>query len=337
MFTTKKLAQALGATGLLLGANLSAYAATCPETNDPLADYRCMQINVGPGKPAFGDGKTAAFYELGITGSLSTSIYTPGLAVGSTVIDTNITSVLNSFGVVGTTTAPSVAEQYAPLFGPADASTPDVQIRDTAIAPSEKDIDSLNPISGAFGDNEGFNVAGGWGLTYNTYLVGTLLAGGAVFNSGYIDVFYDDFANGLGADAQVLRINITGSNLDPANLALYGTTSFDFDGGAPSNDCTTVFCQNFWNFQTSVPSQWYALDGLGLDITMTLDTNVDPPIPDPYELREFTDGRGQAYWVRQTNQDGSVRFNVPEPGTIALLGIGLVGMGFRVGRRSRSA
>lgn len=323
-FQLNKMVSGLATVGLLSGASFSAFAApACPETLDPQADYMCVFIDTGTDKNSDGDSKTAAFFELGYTGSLATSIYTPGLAIGSTVIDTNIKSVLNSFGVVGNTTGPSVA------------ATTNVNIKDTPLNPGERNIDSLNQVDSTFGDTEGFKTPTGWGLTYDYYIQGTLTATGAVFNTGYINVFYDDYSDGLGGETQVLRVNVTGSALNLANLDLFGKVSFDFDGdGSNADDCTTTFCQNFWNFQTTNPTDWYSLnDGDNMKISMHLDTNVNPPFPTLTSLRQFSVPDGPTAWVRQTTQDGSIRFAVPEPGTLALLGLGLSGLAVASRRR----
>lgn len=322
-FKLMKVTGGLAAAGLLLGYGTASFAApTCPETNDPQADYKCVYINVGTDKDSDGNSTTGNFFELGLTGTLATSIYTPGLALGSAVYDTNITSILNGFGVSGNTT-------YTSASGVPNS----VGLADTASNP-QKNIDSLNSLDLAT-ETEGLNQAGGWRLTFDYYLQGTLTAGGPVFTGGYFNFFYDDLTTGADEHAQVLRVNITGSSLNLANLDLLGTVSYDFNNDNNFlNDCTTPFCQNFWNFQTG-NANWYALQGQGIDIRFTLDTNVNPPFPTLDSLGVTTNANNQQYWVRQTTLDSSIRFDVPEPGSLALLGIGLAGIGLRLGSRRK--
>jgi hypothetical protein len=321
--TFKKLAACAGVATMIGWATGATAAPTCPETADPQANYKCVFINLGgppnPLNAGFGDGKTGAFYELGLTGTLATSIYQAGLALGSAVVDTNRTSVINSFGFTTGT--------YNNILNNGQVGISDTPTFD------QKNIDALNGTI----DTEGLNVNfgpgfTGYALTFDYRINGTLTAGGPVYTSGDFIVYFDDLSNGEGADATVLRINITGSTLQAANLDLFGEISFDFDNNG-SNDCTTTFCQNFWNFQTG-SQRWYDLDAMGLVISFALDTNVNPPFPTPDQL---TAGSNPAnpYWARQTTLDSSVRFNVPEPASIALIGMALLGLAGGARRRAR--
>lgn len=326
-FKLNKLIGGLAATGLLASVSISAFAApTCPETLDPLADYRCVIIDVGTDKNADGNSVTSAFYELGYTGTVATSIYEAGLAIGSTVIDTNISSILQSYGVAA----------GANLYTSASGVPNSVGLNGTTTT-TGKDISTLNPLGtpdiqpDPTVDTESLNQIGGWRLTYDYYLEGKLGVGGATFDTGYFNLYYDDLATAANENEQVLRVNVTGSTLELLNLDVFGLVSFDWDGDTV-NDCTTAFCQNFWSFQTGSPNDWYSLVGTGVELTMRLDTNVNPPFPTLASLGVTTDGQN-GYWVRQTTLDGSVRFSVPEPGTLALLGLGLMGLGFSARRK----
>jgi hypothetical protein len=282
-------------------------------------------IDVGTDKNADGNSVTSAFYQLGYTGTVATSIYEAGLAIGSTVIDTNISSILQSYGVAA----------GANLYTSASGVLNSVGLNGTTEI-TGKDISTLNPLgspengTAAF-DTESLNATDGWRLTYDYYLEGKLGAAGATFDTGYFNLYYDDLATAADENEQVLRVNVTGSALQLLNLDVYGLVSFDWNSDNV-NDCTTAFCQNFWNFQTGSPSDWYSLVGTGVELTMALDTNVDPPFPTLASLGVTTDGQN-GYWVRQTTLDGSVQFSVPEPGTLALLGLGLMGLGFSARRK----
>lgn len=328
-FKLNKLISGLAATGLLAAVSIPAFAAPqCPETLDPLADYKCVVIDVGVDKNGDGDSRTNGFYELGYSGTVATSIYEAGLAIGSTVIDTNIASILQSYGVAAGTN----------LYTSASGVPNSVSLSGTPTI-AGRDINTLNPLSipdmppDASTDTESFNALNGWRLTYDYYLEGVLGAGGATFDTGFFDVFYDDLATVAVENTQVLRVNVTGSTLQLLNLDVFGLVSFDFDGDG-NNDCTTAFCQNFWNFQTGSPDDWFTLvDGMGVALTMALDTNVNPPFPTLASLGVTTSGANIDYWTRQTTLDGSIRFNVPEPGTLALLGLGLMGLGLSARRK----
>lgn len=325
----KRLAAVAGVG--LLGLSSTAFASpTCPESNDPSADYKCVFINTGVDK--YGAGTTtAAFYELGITGTLATSLYSLNnqgvIGLGSQIVDTNRKSVINAAGFVGNSNYNTLAN---PTGNPSGA--PKVNIKDTASF-GQRNIDGFNDLD-SFDNSQtqGLNSAGGYTLTYDYMLNGSLGATGPSFSSGDFAVYYDDLSTAGDDHIQVLRVNITGSTLNSANLDLLGNISFDFDNNG-SNDCTTSFCQNFWNFQAG-PQDWYSLANQGVAIAFHLDTNVNPPIPTADQLAIGANGPNGPF-ARQTTLDSSVRFNVPEPGSLALVGLALVGVAAGSIRRAR--
>lgn len=337
-FNLTKLASGLAALGLLAGYSVSATAQTCPETNDPAADYRCFFFDTGTDFNNNSSTTTSSFFEIGYNSTLATSIYEAGLADGSTVIDSNIQEVLNYYGLTG-----------GPMDYTAVDGTTTQSLKDEPDFPGQKNFDTLSgPVAGR--DTNNFDAQNdfggvGWGLTYEYVISGTFdSATGPSFNDGYFDFFFEDWTTG--EREQVLRVAVTGSNLQAANLDIFGTVTFDWTGGGndiyglPSigdgvNDCISALCQNFWNFQTSSPTSFFDLEGQGIQVRMMLDTNVNPPIPTLDQLVQFTGDDGELYWIRQTTLDGSVRFTtaVPEPGAIALFGLGLAGLGLFMRRR----
>lgn len=269
-----------------------------------------------------GDASTGAITELGYTGTLSTSFYSdPLLSVGSTVIDTNIKSEMDALGYVdGAATA-------------VDGTTP-LTFKYPTLS-SELNIDGLNPLS-AFDDVENFNTIGsGWALTYQFKLEGTVTATGVEYTDGFIDVFYNmippfDADLDDAFQTQVGRINVIGSDLSAANLFVYGEYSFDFDGNGTDDAAGDAFVQNFFtDIDTGLTyyDAWSAANPA--PVNFVLDTNVNPPIPTADQLA-FTSLGGV---MRQATQDGSVTMTVPEPGSLILIGAGLLGLGMSSRKR----
>jgi hypothetical protein len=286
------------------------------------------------------DSKTEAIRTLGLTGSLATSVYynatfTPGGTLKTAdIFDSNTVAQLTPYGYVPGPNQTTLAGTTVNFHNPA--------------GPGEINIDNLNLVNGSGSDTEGFNASPSppqnpavfkfWGMEFKYALDGkldidrALTDGQAIeYTANYIDLFYTG-SSGLPVPTQVLRLQVLDSSLAAANLEISGLVTFDFNGGAPSDDAAgNPFVENFFH-DIGTDKSFYDLWLAGIPIEFAFDTNVVPPIPTNNQLVVSTDLiTGKPTYIRQATLNSDIKFNVadpvsvPSPVPLTLIGVSLLG------------
>jgi hypothetical protein len=291
-----------------------------------------FSINVGYDGSGNGSTSTTPVAELGYSGTLATSFYLGNPAVvGTTVIDTNIASVMTGLGFT-TGSQTTIGGDTVNFSFPSNPGGTNIDTLNFASTPT--DGNGFVSGEGGFPNNYGNTFFDGptWGFTYDYEIIGQTTATGVQYTDGYFDLFFEDGST----REQVLRFNVSGSNLNQANLDLFGGVSFDFDGNGTDDAAGNTFVQNlFVDDKTgkSFYELWLAGLPSELAVRWNLDTNVNPPLPSEEQLVLAAFDGGEAL-IRQTTLDGSVVFSVPTPSVLGLLGLGLLALGGITRRRA---
>jgi len=305
----------LAATALFAGGTATA--------NEMYIDLGSNAYEVSPPNPVDADGTTGVFTEFSFNQILATSIYNVGEAgeTGGTVI----TDVFGSF--YDTNVASLLTANTIPTSGTAmDGVTTVTLVNPIAAVGSatsaQTDLDALSPLVPPFGsDSEGFALS--WDLRAEYTFNGILTLAGPVYTGGTLNIYFNDF--GVAGDVLAISANLTGSDISLANLFL------DFD---------ITFALEDWLYVKAGGAFVDANDVLdaGGTPTLRLNTNVNPPIPVPSQLLVvngvLADGVTPATnAIRQALLNGGITAVVPAPATIAILGLGLLGLGASARRR----
>jgi len=172
-------------------------------------------------------------------------------------------------------------------------------------------------------DDEGYGQD--WSLYFTYTLIGDVFSVDgsdilANYTSGVIDIWYD--TDGLPRepgtnDLKVMSLDITGSGGQLLNFLLYA-------------EVTEVLADRFF-FEDG--TDFNSLLGAGLEISARIDTNLDTDLVPTAAGTGTWNGKQVDVYERTATLNGSASFNVPEPGTLALLGLGLLGLS--AARRSK--
>lgn len=216
-------------------------------------------------------------------------------------------------------------------------------------------INSFDPgtVNGGFNNDPLFWDALGtdaFGLTFSMHLVGEVLSlgvGGEAevkYTGGLIEVFAVTAGDGFDyTDAStyefinIFDMTVTGSDpSNPSNFMLFGNVSFGTDPFAAytAHDENTEWRElfNIVGNSCAGDDSFYAIASCSplMELTWDADQNLLPVAPTV--IFDAITGLPTHAVIGGTHE-GSLRFNVPEPSSVALFGLGLLGLGASARRR----